>query len=176
MQVLDQFGEPGRLEFMFETAALRQCVQREMVVEQRLQTFLDGDEILRFQIAALHGGGQYGVQRRQVAGQLLLRGDDVVEFVRQHRPPAVRHEHAPLRGLLGHDLQRIVQVLDLCATRSRLWRPDYGGGRSQNPIVVPSALRSALDLLDSIIASMSRSKISGWNTSSTRRRFFSTCT
>ena len=41
---------------------------------------------------------------------------------------------------------------------------------------LPSALRSAFGLVASIMDAMSRSKISGWNTSSTRRRFFSTMT
>ena len=41
---------------------------------------------------------------------------------------------------------------------------------------LPSALRWALGLVASIMESMSRSKISGWKTSSTRRRFLSTMT
>ena len=69
-----------------------------------------------------------------------------------------------------------MQVLHLRADAqhrlgSLIWRR-----RSQNPMELPSALRWALGLVASIMESMSRSKISGWKTSSTRRRFLSTMT
>lgn len=64
-----------------------------------------------------------------------------------------------------------------CApTRSMLFASLIWRRRSQKPMDWPSDLRSDLGVVASIIASMSRSKISGWNTSSTRRRFLSTVT
>ena len=76
----------------------------------------------------------------------------------------------PLLPLLGDYLQRFVQVLDLRADAQQILGFLDVAAALQNPIDVPSALRWLFGLVASIMELMSRSKISGWNTSSTRRK------
>ena len=101
------------MELTFQTGAFRQRIQRLLVVIQGLQTLFHLVEVDGVQIAALRCGGERHVQRGHIVRQLVLRVDDVVEFGGQHRPSAVRNEHVPLFGLLGHHEQRLMQVLHL---------------------------------------------------------------
>ncbi len=115
VQVGDELTEAGGVKFTLQAATLGQCVERLAVVEQRLEALLDHVEVGGLQITAFGRGGEHGVERRHVAQQRLLRGHNVVELRRQHGPAAVRHEQAPLLGLLLHDYERIVQVFDMRA-------------------------------------------------------------
>ena len=113
VQVVDEPVKADHVELPLEAVALGQGVERAAVVEQRLEPFLDVVELHGLQVAAGRGGGQHRVERGYALRQRVLRLDDVVKPAGQHRPTAVRHEYAPLVGLLGHNLERLVQALDL---------------------------------------------------------------
>ena len=121
-EVGDEVVESGRLELLFETAAFGQVVERLVVVIQGLESAFHLVEVTRFEFAALRRGVEHRVERGHVARHGLLRGDHLVEFGRQDRPSAVRHERAPLFGLLPDDDERGVQVFDLGADAQQGFR------------------------------------------------------
>ena len=113
VQIFDQLVEADRMEFTFQTGALRQNIKRLLIVIQGLQTLFDLIEINGFKIAALRGCGKHRIQRGHIPIEILLRFDNVIQLGGQYRPAAMRHEHMPLIGLLGHHQQRLMQVLHL---------------------------------------------------------------
>ena len=115
VQILNQLVKTDRVEVTFQASALRQIVERLLVVIQGLQTLFDLVEINGFEIASLRGCGKHRIQRGHVTIEILLRFDDIVQLGGQYWPTAMRHEHMPLIGLLGYHKQRLVQVLHLCA-------------------------------------------------------------
>ena len=164
------------MEFTFQTGALRQNIKRLLIVIQGLQTLFDLIEINGFKIAALRSCGKHRIQRGHIPIEILLRFDNVIQLGGQYRPAAMRHEHMPLIGLLGHHQQRLMQVLHLGAdAQQTLGFLDVAATLPEaHGRTFGLALGLRLGRLDH--GAMSRSKISGWNTSSTRRRFFSTMT
>ena len=115
VQILNQLVKTNRVEVTLQTGTLRQIVKRLLVVIQGLQTLFDLVEINGFEIASLWGCGKHRIQRGHIPIEILLRFDYVIQLGGQHRPSAMRHEHMPLIGLLGHHKQRLVQVLHLGA-------------------------------------------------------------
>ena len=113
VQILNQLVKTNRVEVTLQTGTLRQIVKRLLVVIQGLQTLFDLVEINGFEIASLRGCGKHRIQCGHIPIEILLRFDDVIQLGGQHRPSAMRHEHMPLIGLLGHHEQRLVQVLHL---------------------------------------------------------------
>ena len=146
VQIFDQLVEADRMEFTFQTGALRQNIKRLLIVIQGLQTLFDLIEINGFKIAALRSCGKHRIQRGHIPIEILLRFDNVIQLGGQYRPAAMRHEHMPLIGLLGHHQQRLMQVLHLGTDAqqtlaSLMWRR-----RSQKPMDVPSAFALGLRL------------------------------
>lgn len=160
---------------VLRAATFQQGVEGQMVIVQALQP---GFDIVEIPAWSPPRGVVLStvIESGDVLGHGLLGGDHLIETLRQYRPSAMRYKGMPLLALLLHHDKGIMQVLDLRAHAQQGFRLAHMQAAFQKPMVVPSLLRCSLTCLFSVIASMSRSKISGWNTSSTRLKFFSTAT